>query len=84
MRGLDMAKGMARLNADNVVINIESWNDYAPETDTLKTPIGSVTMGDVYNPADKRFYRDGEMVLTEVEQKLADAEAALAVLGVSE
>ena len=41
-------------------------------------------MGDVYNPADKRFYRDGEMVLTEVEQKLADAEAALAVLGVSE
>lgn len=84
MRGLEMAKGMARLNAENVVINMESWNDYAPETDTLKTPIGSVTMGDVYNPADKRFYRDGEMVLTEVEQKLADAEAALAVLGVSE
>ena len=84
MRGLDMAKGMARLNAENVVINMESWNDYAPETDTLKTPIGSVTMGDVYNPTDKRFYRDGEMVLTEVEQRLADAEAALAVLGVTE
>lgn len=84
MRGLEMAKGMARLNAENVVINMESWNDYAPETDTLKTPIGSVTMGDVYNPTDKRFYRDGEMVLTEVEQKLADAEAALAVLGVTE
>ena len=84
MRGLDMAKGMARLNAENVVINIESWNDYAPETDMLKTPIGSVTMGDVYNLTDKRFYRDGEMVLTEVEQKLADAEAALAVLGVTE
>lgn len=79
-----MAKGMARLNAENVVINMESWNDYAPETDTLKTPIGSVTMGDVYNPTDKRFYRDGGMVLTEVEQKLADAEAALAVLGVTE
>lgn len=79
-----MAKTMARLNAENVVINMESWNDYAPETDTLKNPIGSVTMGDVYNPSDKRFYRDGEMVLTEVEQKLADAEAALAVLGVSE
>ena len=84
MRGLNMAKGMARLNAENVVINMESWNDYAPETDTLKTPIGSVTMGDVYNPTDKRFYRDGEMVLTETEQKLADAEAALAVLGVTE
>ena len=84
MRGHKMAKGMARLNADNVVINMESWNDYAPESDTLKNPIGSVTMGDVYNPADKRFYRDGEMVLTETEQKLADAEAALAVLGVSE
>lgn len=79
-----MAKGMARLNAENVVINMESWNDYAPESDTLKTPIGSVTMGDVYNPTDKRFYRDGEMVLTEIEQKLADAEAALAVLGVTE
>lgn len=79
-----MAKGMARLNAENVIINIESWNDYAPESDTLKTPIGSVTMGDVYNPTDKRFYRDGEMVLTEIEQKLADAEAALAVLGVTE
>ena len=84
MRGHKMAKGMARLNAENIVINMESWNDYAPETDTLKNPIGSVTMGDVYNPTDKRFYRDGEMVLTEVEQKLADAEAALAVLGVTE
>lgn len=84
MRGLDMAKSMARLNAENVVVNIESWNDYAPESDTLKNPIGVVTMGDVYNPTDRRFYRDGEMVLTEVEQKLADAEAALAVLGVTE
>ena len=79
-----MAKGMARLNAENVVINIESWNDYAPETDTLKNPIGSVTMGDVFNPTDTRFYRDGAMVLTDVEQRLADAEAALAVLGVTE
>lgn len=79
-----MAKGMARLNAENIVINMESWNDYAPESDTLKNPIGSVTMGDVYNPTDKRFYRDGEMVLTETEQKLVDAEAALAVLGVTE
>lgn len=79
-----MAKGMARLNAENIVINMESWGDYTLESDTLKNPIGSVTMGDVYNPTDKRFYRDGEMVLTETEQKLADAEAALAVLGVSE
>lgn len=79
-----MAKGMARLNAENVVINMESWNDYAPETDTLKNPIGAVTMGDFYNFEDKRFYRNGEMVLTDVEQRLADAEAALAVLGVTE
>lgn len=79
-----MAKGMARLNAENIVINMESWSDYAPETDTLKNPIGSVTMGDTYNPEDKRFYRNGEMVLTDVEQRLADAEAALAVLGVTE
>lgn len=79
-----MAKSMARLNAENVIINIESWDDYAPESDTLKTPIGSVTMGDTYNPEDKRFYRNGEMVLTDIEQRLADAEAALAVLGVSE
>ena len=78
-----MAKGMARININNIVINMESWSDYAPESDTLKNPIGSITMGDVFNPADKRFYRDGEMILTETEQKLADAEAALAVLGVS-
>ena len=78
-----MAKGMARLNANNIVVNMESWSDYTPESDTLKNPIGSITMGDVYNPIDGRFYRDGEKVLTEVEQKLADAEAALAVLGVS-
>lgn len=84
MRGHKMAKGMARLNAENIVINMESWNDYAPESDTLKNPIGSVTMGDIYNPTDKRFYRNGEMVLTDIEQRLADAEAALAVLGVTE
>lgn len=79
-----MAKEMARLDAENVVINIESWDDYAPESDTLKNMIGSVTMGDFYNFEDKRFYRNGEMVLTDVEQRLADAEAALAVLGVTE
>ena len=78
-----MAKRMARLNDDNVVVNMELWNDCAPETDTLKTPIGVVTMGDVYNPTDKRFYRDGKMVLTD-EQILADAEAALEILGVTE
>lgn len=78
-----MAKGMARIDINNIVINMESWSDYAPESDTLKNPIGAVMMGDVYNPTDKRFYRDGEMVLTKVEQKLADAEAALTVLGVS-
>lgn len=78
-----MAKGMARIDANNIVINMESWNDYAPESDSLKNPIGSITMGDVYNPTDKRFYRDGEIILTETEQRLADAEAALAVLGVS-
>lgn len=78
-----MAKGMARIDANNIVINMESWSDYTSENNTLKNPIGAVTMGDVYNPTDRRFYRDGEMVLTETEQKLADAEAALAVLGVS-
>lgn len=77
-----MAKSMARININNIVINMESWSDYAPETDTLKTPIGSVTMGDVYNPIDGRFYRDGKMVLTD-EQILADAKAALVILGVS-
>jgi hypothetical protein len=79
-----MAKGMARLNAENVVINMESWDDYAPESDTLKNPIGVVTMGDIYNPIDKRFYRNNEKILTEIESKLADAEAALTILGVIE
>ena len=78
-----MAKGMARLNAENTVINMELWSDYAPESNTLKNPVGFVMLGDVYNPIDKHFYRDGEKILTETEQRLADAEAALAVLGVS-
>ena len=78
-----MAKRMVRLNAENTVINIELWSDYAPESNTLKNLIGSVVLGDVYNPIDKHFYRNGEKILTQIEQKLADAEAALAVLGVS-
>lgn len=78
-----MAIKMARLNNENVVINMESWNNNALETDTLKIPIGSVAMGDTFNPEDGRFYRNGKIVKTDGE-KLADAEAALAVLGVSE
>lgn len=78
-----MAIKMARLNAENVVINMESWNNNALETDTLKIPIGSVAMGDTFNPEDGRFYRNGHLVKTDSE-RLADAEAALAVLGVTE
>lgn len=79
-----MAKNMAILDNDNIVEKILWFSDYMPEDDNRKNIIGDVYIGDAYNSTDKRFYRDGEMVLTETEQKLADAEAALAVLGVSE
>ena len=76
-----MAKNMARIK-DSIVINIEWYSDFTPETDVLKD-MGDrpVAIGDTYS--DGNFYHDGERVLTVLEytQKLlADAENALAIL----
>lgn len=61
-----MAKDMARIE-NGIVVNMEWVSDEEPETDTLidvfDRPVG---IGDTY--ADGVFYRDGEKVLTEVEQ----------------
>lgn len=80
-----MAKNMARIE-DGMVVNIESWNDAQPETDELvDTGDKPVGIGDTYT--DGKFYRDGAEVLSVLEEaqaELADAKAALELLGVTE
>lgn len=79
-----MAKSMAQI-AGGVVTNILWCSDSEPETDALVTladrPAG---IGDTYEGG--KFYRDGAQVLTPLEAalaELADARAALEMLGVS-
>lgn len=74
-----MAKNMTVI-ADGIVSNIIWCADTQPETDSWKDiadrPVG---IGDTY--ADGKFYRDGEELLTPLEQAykaLAEAQAALA------
>lgn len=74
-----MAKNMAVL-ADGIVTNIIWCSDGELETDAQKNtddrPIG---IGDTY--LDGKFYRDGEELLTPLEQaykELAEAQTALA------
>ena len=83
-----MAKTMARIE-NGVVVNMLWCSDQELQTETLipvaERPVG---IGDTY--ADGKFYRDGEEVLTPLEEALkknAEYEAALseieAALGVS-
>lgn len=79
-----MAKSMA-LVSGGTVVNLLWCPDNAQPTDSLldigDRPVG---IGDTY--ADGKFYRDGEEVLTPLEAalaELADAQAALALLGVT-
>lgn len=79
-----MAKSMARISG-GVVTNILWCSDSALETeeliDTADRPVG---IGDTF--ADRKFYRDGEEVLTPLEAalaELADTRAALEMLGVN-
>lgn len=73
-----MAKTMAVLK-ENTVVNVIWCSDREPETDTLKNPGGRpVSIGDAY--AEGKWYRDGEEILTpleEAEKKNAEYEAAL-------
>lgn len=85
-----MAKTMAHIDNNGIVINMIWCSDAEPETDTLKSPgERSVGIGDTYR--DGRFYRDGVEILTPLEQRIreleaenADMKAALDHLEVSE
>lgn len=62
-----MAKSMARLNENNIVINIEWYSDEAIETDILKNIDEDlpVSINDTYE--NNKFYRNGQQVLTPLE-----------------
>lgn len=79
-----MAKSMARIE-NGLVINIEWRSDQQAQTETLIDMFDRpVAIGDTYDGSD--FYRDGEKVLTPLEEaqlELNDMQAALAELGVS-
>lgn len=61
-----MAKNMARLDKNNIIINIEWFSDKTNESDTLKEMYDyPVAIGDTY--VDGRFYRNGEQILTPLE-----------------
>ncbi len=86
-----MAKSMALVD-NGVVVNVLWCSDRESETETLiDTADRPVAIGDSYESG--KFYRNGEEVLTplqaamkknaEYEAELADARAALEMLGVS-
>ena len=79
-----MGKNMARI-VDGIVVNVEWFSSEAVETENLKNMEDRpVEIGDTYQ--DGKFYRDGMEVLTPLEAavaELADARAALEILGVS-
>ena len=62
-----MAKNMARLDKDSIVINIEWCSDQTIETDMLVNMNDCpVTIGDIYQ--DGFFYRNGERLFTAFEE----------------
>ena len=86
-----MAKSMALVD-NGVVVNILWCSDRESETETLiDTADRPAAIGDSYECG--KFYRNGEEVLTPLEEarkqleemalELADAKAALEILGVS-
>ena len=79
-----MAKTMAVIDG-GIVVNMIWCSDYTPETDTRKDlgdrPVG---IGDTYT--DGHWYRDGEEVLTPLEQaqkELADLQSQIADMDAS-
>ena len=82
-----MAKNMARLDS-GIVTNVEWWSDATEDTDALVS-VGDrpVAVGDTY--ADGKYYRNGEEVLTpleEAQKELAEYQEALEMIfaGVTE
>ena len=73
-----MGKTMAFLE-DNVVTGLWWCSDKEPGSETLiDITDRPVQVGDIYT--DGKFYRDGKVILTEME----DMQEALNILGVSE
>lgn len=74
-----MAKNMARIE-NSIVVGVEWCSDRTVDTDILISVYDRpVTVGDIYDGQD--FYRNGEKVLTpleEAEKKNEEYEAALA------
>ena len=79
-----MAKNMARIE-NGLVVNIEWCSDKQAQTETLiNLADRPVAIGDTYDGSD--FYRDGEKVLTPLEQaqaEIEDMKTALNELGVN-
>ena len=62
-----MAKNMARLDENNIVINIEWVSDNIIESDLTKEIYDyPVIIGDSYK--NSRFYRNDELILTPLEE----------------
>lgn len=73
-----MAKTMARIE-NNVVVNVEWHSDRTEQTDTLvEVNDKPVMIGDTYNGVD--FLRDGEKVLSEVEELRVQNEEYAAII----
>lgn len=79
-----MAKNMAKIE-DGIVVGIEWCSDRATDTDTLISVYDRpVTIGDIYDGQD--FYRDGEKILTpleEAEKKNEELKSALTIIGLT-
>lgn len=79
-----MAKKMARIE-NSSVINLEWHGDSMKDTDTLVSILDRpVAIGDTYS--NDKFYRDGQEVLTPMEEALrknAEYAEALKTLGVT-
>ena len=79
-----MAKNMARIE-NGLVVNIEWCSDKQAQTETLiNLADRPVAIGDTYDGSD--FYRDGERVLTPMEEaqaEIKDMKNALNELGVT-
>lgn len=74
-----MAKNMAIVE-NGIVVNVISCSDLAPETDSWKN-LGDVPAGIGDSYADGKYYRDGKLLMSDLEM-LADMQAALGILGV--
>ena len=79
-----MAKKMVRIE-NSAVINLEWHGDTMKDTDTLVSVWDRpVAIGDIYS--NDKFYRDGEEVLTPLEDALrknAEYAEALKIVGVT-